>query len=370
MSHDPFTSGNTIWPDAADAGTLGGSLAHGDHGDWLLAHHDPPLDPSGLASGAPHAADTDQLAGKLAAHGDAHDKVHLATAYDPVPGALIQPDVGEAAAGGTGPLGVNFPIDSSGLTGGHLAADHGSAASKVPVGTAAPSDLDGEGKLPADHGFADLKVPAGALDGIVRPSWGTGPKLHVVDSGEGNRHSGADGHAISDASDMSDEGKKGDERFHPFTVREDDSRKDDRSVQKAPALPPTLQDRRGLDSPQHPEVIRQPWDLHIVNDPLFDRLPRADEVVRSEEVGPYWRVELTRYGQLYLEETTIDGDRTGRFIHLSAKDWGQWGVGFDQDEQDIDTVTVERIIGQRIDGSYETSYQRTFKSDPSANLEP
>jgi hypothetical protein len=190
MSDDLFASANTIWPDAGDADTLGGSLAHGDHGDWLLDHHDLPVDPSGLAPGHPHAADAGQLAAKSAAHGDAHDKVHVAGGYDP--SSAVPGDTGGAVAWG----GDLFPIDSSGLTGDHLAADHGSAASKVPLGSGpAPSDPSDESKLPASHGVADLKVPASMLDNIVPPGWGTGSKLHVVDPGEGNRHSGTDGRA-------------------------------------------------------------------------------------------------------------------------------------------------------------------------------
>jgi hypothetical protein len=193
MSDDLFAGGNTIWPDAGDADTVGGSLAPGGHGDWLLDHHDPPVDPSGLAPGHPYAADAGQLTAKGAAHGDAHDKVHVATAYDPnfgTPG-----DVGGAAAWD----GDWFPIDSGGLAGGHLAADHGSAASKVPLGSGpGPADLAGETKLPAAHGDADLKVPASVLDGIVPPGWGTGPKLHVVDPGEGNRQPGTGGDAIGE----------------------------------------------------------------------------------------------------------------------------------------------------------------------------
>jgi hypothetical protein len=265
----------------------------------------------------------------------------------PSPGALIQPDTGAAAVGGTGPVPIDFPvgfpIDPSGLT-GHLTVDHGSAASKVPLGSgAAPYDVDGE---------VDMRLFAEALEPLhTEPlanepryvdvharlaSHGSNQRSDEPSSGEERPHAKELGtHGRPNAGDMSDEGKKGDERSHPFTVREDDSRKDDRSVQEKPALRPTLQDRRGLDSadlgggapPQHPEVTRQPWDLHVVNDP-FDRVPRADEVVRSEEVGPYWRVEQTRDGELYLEETTIDGDRTGRFRgHSGTSGAAAGGVG-------------------------------------------
>lgn len=82
MSDDLFAGGNTIWPDAGDADTVGGSLAPGGHGDWLLDHHYPPVYPSGLAPGHPYSADAGQLTAQRASHGYAHDQVPVPTASD------------------------------------------------------------------------------------------------------------------------------------------------------------------------------------------------------------------------------------------------------------------------------------------------
>jgi hypothetical protein len=457
MSNDLFAGGDTTWPDGGDGSIIGGSPADGLHGDWLPDQYDVPVDPSGLSSGSPHGPE----AGTLGAHGDPHDKVHVVAAYaNTVPG-ILQDDGG--AARGTG----LFPIDPSGLTSGHLTADHGSAASKLPHESGPGSaDLADQSKLPAGHGSADLKVPADVLDGIVPPSWGTGPKLHVVDPGEGNRHSGVGAAIWRDAGDAGiaggslAQGDHGDRRLDHhdppldpsvlvsgspqaadagqltdkivtahgdahdkghFSATKDTvpgvlpdggdaaaggtglfpidpsgltgghlaadhgsaasnvppgsgqrhADRDESLIQQKPIGPRTLHDRAPLlafdlgnaTRSEHPEVTRE-HDWHVIRDP-FDKMPNTDEIVEFTEYGPYWRAELTCDGDLYLEETTIDGDQTGRYIHLSDPEPGRWFVRPITGDETLDSVTVIRLP----DGTSKASWARTFKSDPAANLE-
>jgi hypothetical protein len=120
---------------------------------------------------------------------------------------------------------------------------------------------------------------------------------------------------------------------------------------------------------EHPEAFSDLRDANVVHIPL-DTLPSRDEVVRSWEVGPYWHAEETRDGDLYLEETTIDGDRTGRYVHLSADDQGSWMVTAARGDKTIDAVAVARVTAVHTDGTFDCSYLRIFTSDPAANLEP